>query len=244
MRRTPSLPALLLVLIVGAVAWSIVERRSAPARPPVAEGAAPASPSEAPLHPPPLSVAEACTDAGYLCAEAEQEGSWRALRWPDGTTRLRIRVEAPRHEPPARARELRRAAIRGLDAWQDRPLELVFLRAGYEGPADVRIRWVPVLAESRLGSTQLRWRGNVERQEVTITDFVLATRSPHDRRPLEPGEVELSAAHEMGHALGLPHSDSPRDVMYPENTAARLTARDFQTMEALYRLPNGVEIRR
>ncbi len=54
----------------------------------------------------------------------------------------------------------------------------------------------------------------------------------------------LTAAHEMGHALGLPHSDSDRDVMYPTNTARNLTTRDFRTMEALYRLPNGAKIRR
>jgi hypothetical protein len=52
--------------------------------------------------------------------------------------------------------------------------------------------------------------------------------------------VEVTAAHEMGHALGLPHSDSPDDVMYPETTGAGLSRRDIQTVRALYALPMGV----
>jgi predicted Zn-dependent protease len=46
----------------------------------------------------------------------------------------------------------------------------------------------------------------------------------------------------MGHALGLPHSDSPRDVMYPTNSATSLSAQDYRTMESLYRLPDGTEV--
>jgi hypothetical protein len=32
--------------------------------------------------------------------------------------------------------------------------------------------------------------------------------------------------------------------MFPTNTATRLTVRDFRTLEALYTLPNGAEIRK
>ncbi len=73
----------------------------------------------------------------------------------------------------------------------------------------------------------------------------LVTRSPFDPRAVvSPAQLRLTAAHEMGHALGLPHSDSKRDVMYPTNTATALTARDYRTMEALYALPDGAIIRR
>ena len=37
--------------------------------------------------------------------------------------------------------------------------------------------------------------------------------------------------------------ESLNDVMYPENTATRLTSRDFVTLYALYGLENGAFIR-
>jgi predicted Zn-dependent protease len=70
---------------------------------------------------------------------------------------------------------------------------------------------------------------------------VLSTRDPAGG-PVPPERIRLTAAHEMGHVLGLPHSDDPDDVMYPYNTATRLTFRDFRTLEVLYRLPAGARI--
>jgi predicted Zn-dependent protease len=76
-----------------------------------------------------------------------------------------------------------------------------------------------------------------------VVSIELSTRSPFDpSRLIDPRQVRLTAAHEMGHALGLPHSDASRDVMYPTNTATSLSAQDYRTMESLYGFPDGTEI--
>ena len=74
----------------------------------------------------------------------------------------------------------------------------------------------------------------------------LAAQSPFGGSgTLDARQVRLTAAHEMGHALGiLMHSDNARDVMYPTNTATSLSAQNYKTMGALYALEDGTTILR
>lgn len=192
-----------------------------------------------------LSERDACANVGYLCTELEATGTQRIFRWPSRTERITVRVPLPDHESPVRARRLQRAAVLGLSAWQGHPFTLDFLDRLEEGRADIEVRWTSQLGGSSLGSTRTRWILEGSTQSFVVVDFSLATRSPYDAGiELRPSQVELTAAHEMGHALGLPHSDDPRDVMYPKNTAVTLTSRDYRTLESLYALPNGAEIQR
>ncbi len=191
-----------------------------------------------------LSSALVCVDVGYLCAELETSGSQRILRWPKDTGRLRIRVPSPPGVAPERARDLQSAAVRGLQYWQRRPFELVIdTHPASTARADIEISWGEGLSGSQLGLTRVRWSFEKGEARFEVLGLALAVRSPAGRRnELAPQQVLLTAAHEMGHALGLPHSDSERDVMYPTNTARSLSNRDFRTVDALYRLPNGAVI--
>ena len=192
-----------------------------------------------------LNSASVCRDVGYLCTEVDSTGSQHILRWPESTGRLRIRVPLPSGVSSTRALELQSAAVRGIQYWQRRPFELLIdARPTSSEPADITITWGVGLSGSQLGIT--RFRLSQERGEFIfeVQGIALAIHSPGTRSyPLPPEQVLLTAAHEMGHALGLPHSDSERDVMYPTNTARSLSNRDFRTLDALYRLPIGVEIR-
>ncbi len=192
-----------------------------------------------------LSSEQVCVDVGYLCAELEKVGSHRVLRWPGDTGRLRIRIPFPPGVAPDRARELQSAAVHGIQYWQRRPFELVIdTHPTASGPADIEISWGTGLSGVQLGLTRTRWSLERGKPKFEVLGIALATRSPTNYYEIPPQQVLLTAAHEMGHALGLPHSDSERDVMYPTNTARNLSTRDFRTLDALYRLPNGAEIRK
>lgn len=191
-----------------------------------------------------LRAGAVCPSTGYLCSPLDEAESFRIARWPDDTRVLRVHVERPSGRPPAEARALQRAAERGLRAWQGQPFGIDVDRVGGRGDYDVVVTWADALDGRQLGRTSTRWVRQDGRLRLFVDELVLVATHPLDRsRPLRPEQVELVAAHEMGHALGLPHSDDPEDVMYPENTARRLSGRDFRTVNALYELENGAVVR-
>ena len=188
----------------------------------------------------PLGAA-ACADAGYLCSGLEQVTPARAFRWPDGTKSLTIRVPLPEGVEPGQAREIQRQAAAGIREWQGRPLPLRVETSDRDAPADAVVRWVPQLSGDRIGQATVRWEVGSAGPRLEVVEFLLTTLAP-DGRPIDPERIRLTAAHEMGHVLGLPHSDDEQDVMYAYNTATRLTYRDFRTVEVLYGLPAGARV--
>jgi predicted Zn-dependent protease len=94
----------------------------------------------------------------------------------------------------------------------------------------------------QIGLTRTSWS---RESGLAVLALELATNQPADyRTPADPEQLRLTAAHEMGHALGLPHSDAPRDVMYPTNTATAMSAQDYRSIEVLYTTPDGTVVRR
>jgi predicted Zn-dependent protease len=182
-----------------------------------------------------------CAQAGYLCSGLLERPEPRVLRWSDDTRAIRIGLPQPEGVEPDRARALQAAAAAGLLTWQGKPFTIEIERSGGGEAVDFTVRWSSRLEGAQLGRVDTRWFREADgRTGMQVQDFVLVHRDPFDRdRPLATRKVQLAAAHEMGHALGLPHSDSDRDVMFPTNTARSLSARDYATMAALYSLQNG-----
>lgn len=189
-----------------------------------------------------LEYAEACRDVAYLCTGLDwKDGNARAFRWSETTRLITVLVPLPAGSQ-SRAREVQQAAMRGVRAWDGHPFPILVVDKDRGRPVDVTVEWMGAPPGNQLGLTSTRWRQAGQKATLEVTSFRLALASPSSGRPLVARDIELTAAHEMGHALGLPHSDQPRDVMFPTNTATTLSARDYRAMEALYRLPNGVGI--
>lgn len=186
-----------------------------------------------------LRADEACLDAGYLCAELTTADRMRVQRWKDFSGTVVVHVPRPDFEDAAAALELQRAAAIGIRAWNNEPFPiLVDMRGDRE--AHVTVRWTSSLGGSQIGVAHTTWSPATGLRVLSIE---LATRNPFRMGQVGGAQqVRLTAAHEMGHALGLPHSGSAHDVMYPTNTASAVSAQDRRTMEVLYDLPDGIEI--
>lgn len=190
---------------------------------------------------PTISSAEACLNVGYLCADLAGTDRIRLQRWRDFAGTIVVHVPRPDFEDSGDALALQQAAAIGLRAWNGQPFQIMIDTRGDRSP-HFAVRWTRSLGGRQIGVARTQWSSASGLRVVSIE---LTTRNPFDpSRLIDPQQVRLTAAHEMGHALGLPHSDSARDVMYPTNSATSLSAQDYRTMESLYGLPDGTEILR
>jgi hypothetical protein len=154
-------------------------------------------------------------------------------RWsaPDGLLHLAVLPGGPAADRPEFGEEVRWA----LQQWNPASVGLRLLDEDDSLHAELIVRWTNQLDSGRAGTTDVTWDHSGRIKKASIT---LAVRDP-DGRALEPAERRAVALHEIGHALGLPHSGRESDAMYPVATALELSDRDRFSLRLLYELPLG-----
>jgi hypothetical protein len=153
-------------------------------------------------------------------------------RW-DPARMEQLRVAYVTDDLPDWTTDHRDIVRRAFTEWEGVGANIRFTEVLDTTGADIVVRWIRQFDIDRAGQADLTWDGTGRIQHA---DIKLALISPGGRF-LVPDKLRAIALHEIGHALGLPHSDLAGDLMFPTADHPIITARDSTTFRLLYRLP-------
>lgn len=176
-------------------------------------------------------IEASATYLGYSLAETDST----LRRWSSQAGNP-LKIYASHAAPPGYTEQHAAAARRAFRRWERVgaiPVRFSFVRDS--ALADVVVRWVASFPGERSGQANVVWDQDGWLRSAVLT---LATHSD-DGRTITPDIAYTVALHEIGHLLGLGHSDDPNDLMYPTTGIQDLTSRDRQTARLLYALPPG-----
>ena len=178
------------------------------------------------------SILGSGTDVYLVPVESPSGGMlprWRTGE--DGSPRtVTIYFEAP--EDPVRfGTGYRWAVNQALSQWTSIPgIALRFQEAAGRGTAQVIVKWVTQMSTEHSGLTgwETDENGWIASAVVTLT---LLRR---DGQPVDRHLARRIALHEVGHLIGLGHSEDAGDIMFPTSEQSRLSPRDRSTARLLY----------
>lgn len=126
-----------------------------------------------------------------------------------------------------------------FEEWHEAGFPLRFDFVPEASAAEIVIRWVATLPPGdtpRIGSTV---KTRDENGWITAAEILISTHDRETGKPLSAALVAGIARHEVGHALGLGHSNNRADVMFPESSTPVISRADRATLHLLYILPPG-----
>jgi predicted Zn-dependent protease len=156
-------------------------------------------------------------------------------RWPDRVTRpLRVFVRDG-DELEAWNPDFLPAVRDAFDTWTQAGIPVRFSFVRDSATADIHVQFVDAFANGISGKTVWSRDGA---HWLMSSDIQLAVTHPHGGT-VTPPQMRAIALHEVGHLLGLDHSDSADDIMAARVRVRELSEADRATVRLVYAVPAG-----
>jgi predicted Zn-dependent protease len=174
---------------------------------------------------------------GTYIGEMLLERDSAIARWPDRLGRpLNVWIQ-----PAWNKRDWQTGYIDAVQSavreWDAVDLPVRFLFTSDSATADVHVTFVDHFDEPISGRT--RWARDDD-WWITDADIALAIHH-HSGNPLDDDAMRAMALHEVGHLLGLDHTEDPTSIMASKVRVRELSSADLATVHLLYTLsPGGV----
>ncbi len=173
-------------------------------------------------------------EVGTYIAEILAERDSSLARWPDRDEPLHVWIQPGSSVDdwaPAYVDSVRSA----FAEWNAVDLPVLFTFVKDSASADVQVTWIDHFDEPISGRT--KWARDDD-WWITDGDIVLAVHHHHGA-VLEDDAMKAIALHEIGHLIGLDHTESSENIMAARVRVRSLSPADVATARLLYTLPPG-----